>query len=359
MKDKTNKHAAMHTIKPFWFLIVGFALLVFVLVVMARGNQHKQALGFETSDTALVAAAKQTFAHPLTGLSMTEPILLPQVFGVMIDNHESARPQSGIDEAFLVIEAPVEAGIPRFLAFFTDDQKDVEKIGPVRSARPYFLDWNAEFDALYVHVGGSNEALAKISSGDTFDLNQFWHDDFFWRSENRLAPYNVFTSTTLLKAFVEKRQDDEKAREFLYAPTLFGTATAESFEPQEVTLHFYPSDDPVRWRFNTASHRYERFHGSVAHRVSNGTQLQADTILIIVTDMRILDSVGRRSIQTTGKGKAWLLQNGHSLEGEWVKLSASERLRFVDNEGKEVPITPGVTWIEVLPSEEDIVITSE
>ena len=141
------------------------------------------------------------YRHPLTGAVLYEEVQLPQVFSVMIDNHEEAWPPTGIDQAFLVIEAPVEAGISRMLAFFSEEQT-VDQIGPIRSARPYYLGWAAELDAMYVHVGGSNAALDQIASGGIFDMNQYWWGEYFWRANgNRYAPHNVFTSTESLREF--------------------------------------------------------------------------------------------------------------------------------------------------------------
>ncbi len=137
---------------------IAFVALVFVFVSILSGvfvDDSKKVVDEITNEEGKVRDS-------LTGAWVEEQNMPRQVFGVVIDNNISARPQSGIDKAFLVVESPVEAGIPRLLAFFDEDQ-DVKKIGPVRSARPYFLDWNNELDSLFVHVGGSNEALDKIA----------------------------------------------------------------------------------------------------------------------------------------------------------------------------------------------------
>ena len=118
--------------------------------------------------------------HSLSGMWLNKEAATPRIYGVMVDNHLNAWPQSGLDQAMLVIEAPVEARVPRMLAFFSEEQ-DVKKIGPVRSARPYYLDWNAEFDAVYAHVGGSPAALEFLQVDDTIDINEFSNEWFFWR----------------------------------------------------------------------------------------------------------------------------------------------------------------------------------
>lgn len=286
--------------------------------------------------------------NPLTGFPIYEKIDFPQVFGVMIDDHFDSWPQSGLDKAFLVFEAPVEAGIPRFLAFYSDDQ-NVEKIGPVRSARPYFLDWNNELDALFAHVGGSDAALDKIVSGGTFDLNQYWLDQYFWRAMNRYAPHNVYTSTELMAKYVKNREEAGFAPDRLYETWKFKDAEfgikpeVESFE-----IVFDKPAYVIKWKFDKETSRYLRFQNGSAHLMEDGSEIWADNVAIIKTDVKILDSVGRRSVKTIGEGEATLLRDGKQFDGTWKKESESNRVRFYDSDGNELEFNAGVTWIEVV-----------
>ena len=77
---------------------------------------------------------------------------------VMIENHADSRPQSGLSRADVVYEAVAEGGISRFLAVFycgaaAGSAKPYD-VGPVRSARTYFLDWASEYAdyPLYLHA---------------------------------------------------------------------------------------------------------------------------------------------------------------------------------------------------------------
>ncbi|MBI4713720.1 DUF3048 domain-containing protein [Candidatus Uhrbacteria bacterium] len=292
--------------------------------------------------------------HPLTGFPVYEQTGLPQVFGVMIDNNIEAWPQVGLDKAFLVFEAPVEAGISRFLAFFSDEQ-EVKKIGPVRSARPYFLNWNNELDALYAHVGGSGAALDEITSGGTFDLNQYWLDDYFWRALNRYAPYNVYTSTELLGSYVKNREQAGLTPGRLYETWKF--KDAEFSEIAEVKTFSVTFNAPIyvaQWKFDSKSKRYLRFQNKSAHLMEDGTQISADNIVVVVTEVKILDEIGRRSVRTIGEGKVFVFRDGKKLIGTWKKESQSNRLRFYDSDGVEFELNAGVTWVEVIPDESDL-----
>jgi hypothetical protein len=112
----------------------------------------------------------------------------------------------------------------------------------------------------------------------------------------------------------------------------------------------------VRWEYDAASGKYLRSQGGRAAVVENGTRLTADNVAAVVTDMEVLDAVGRREVRTTGEGKAWLLQDGVATEVVWKKPSSSERLAFYGTDGSELPMNPGITWIEVIPNENDAVV---
>lgn len=289
--------------------------------------------------------------HPLTGFPIYENTDFPQVFGVMIDDHFDSWPQAGLDKAFLVFEAPVEAGIPRLLVFFFDDQ-DVQKIGPVRSARPYFLDWNNELDGLFVHVGGSDAALDKIISGGTFDLNQYWLDQYFWRVLNRYAPHNVYTSTKLLAAYVKNREEAGLVPSRLYETWKFKDAEfGAKTEVESFSVTFDKPTYVIEWKFDEENLRYQRFQNGAAHIMEDGEQIWADNVAMIVTDVKILDSIGRRSVRTIGEGKAILLRDGKRFDGTWEKESESNRIRFYDLAGNEIEFNAGITWVEVVPDE--------
>ncbi len=285
--------------------------------------------------------------HPLTGLSIYEEVGTPHVYGVMIDNHVDAWPQMGLDRAFLVFEAPVEAGIPRMLALFSEDQV-VEKIGPVRSARPYFLDWNNELDGLYAHVGGSDAALDRIVSGGTLDLNQYWFDQYFWRSHNRYAPHNVYTSTELLGSYPKKSDP-------LYETWTFKDPSMVA-EPsiEQLSVSFYPPTYVADWKYDRLTNRYVRFQNGSAHTMEDGGQIFADNVAVVITDVKILDAVGRRSVRTTGEGEAVVFQDGRKIEGKWKKASESQRLRFYTEDNVEIEFNSGVTWVEVIPHRSDL-----
>ncbi len=293
------------------------------------------------------------FRDPLTGVRTDAEIAPPNVFGVMVENMIDSWPQSGLDQAFLVIEAPVEAAIPRFVAFFEEGQ-DVKKIGPVRSARPYYVDWVDEMHAIYAHVGGSNAALDLISTNGTFDLNEFYNGQYFWRSTDRYAPHNAYTSTAQLALALAHDQSIDKAPTPDYGTWTFKDNIVTDSDPTVPTFFVDFSTPAYRagWQYEPETNTYERLQAGDQMQMLDGATIHADNVAVLVTDITIIpgDDKGRREVKTVGEGDALIFQDGREIYGTWKKPSVEERTRFYDQDGNEIVWNAGKTWIEVVPS---------
>ncbi|OGH70167.1 MAG: hypothetical protein A3C90_01910 [Candidatus Magasanikbacteria bacterium RIFCSPHIGHO2_02_FULL_51_14] len=280
----------------------------------------------------------------------------PALVAVMIDNHMDARPQSGLAEARVVYEAPVEGNFTRFLAIYpaTDD---VEKAGPVRSARPYFLDWVEEYgNLLYLHVGGSPAALQKVKDERINDVNEFYNGSVFWRSSDRYAPFNTYTSSSLWNAEIDKRADDAATSTFAgwafqEQDECIATLEVSTDEPgcaSEIAVTFLPNSFDVRWQYATSTGRYERFVTDLPHADENGRQITADTVIVQFVTTTVLDGVGRLGMETVGSGRSIVFARGHVIEGEWKKESVAGRTQWFDDGGNQISLQPGKIWIEVV-----------
>lgn len=297
------------------------------------------------------------FRHPLTGAVLDAPLnSLPQVYAVMIENSADAWPLSGLEDAFLVIEAPVEGAIPRFEAFFSSEN-EVSKIGPVRSARPYYLDWATEFDALYVHVGGSPEALGLIADRGMLDLNEFFQGEYFWRDTlRRFAPHNVYTSTELLGEALDELEPEVPE----YDSWIFKTDTPLDVEPLSVTIDWgQGSLYDVTWAYVAGSNSYIRKQGATEVVTADGDQVLANNVVVIAADITVIDSLTRRRIVTIAEGDALIVQDGRIMLGRWKKSGVDERLRFYSAAGQEIEMNAGKTWIEVVPSLDKVETVNE
>ena len=321
----------------------------------------------EGSTTSTSATSTLTLVPRSLDGVLVEPTLahlLP--FAVMIDNHPDARPQSGLAEASLVFEAPVEGGLTRYMAVF-DSSSTVDQIGPVRSARPYFVDWANGLGAVYAHVGGSPDALDYIKSMPSFhNLDQFFNGNTFWRSAKRAPPHNTYTRTELLLSLAQAKnwkpsqwhawdyKDDDTLSA---ATTTLGASSSTGSATKKVILRgtsagpIIPFNDNthVGWQYDRANDTYIRLINGVQYTDLDGTQVRAHNVVVILTDTQILDSEGRLKVRTTGRGSALLYRDGDVFPMTWFRTTGGQ-ISFEGVDGTDVQFNRGTTWIEVVAS---------
>ncbi|MFC1639065.1 DUF3048 domain-containing protein [Patescibacteria group bacterium] len=274
---------------------------------------------------------------------------------VIIDNIYLARPPAGLVGAPLVYEAPVEGGITRLMAILPAET-ETERIGPVRSVRPYFLDWAEEYDALLAHVGGSPEAMDRLRLSDLRSVNQMGPlGGYFWRDRGRFAPHNVYTSSELL-ATVRERVGERESDVGTGRPFKEGgrDGRVAAVGATRLSVDYSVSSYRVTWSYDEETNRYRRYQGRGQFTDEYGEQVAADNVIVQFTDVRSVDSLDRQDIRTVGDGSALLLRDGQAIEAEWSKESGG-RTRFVDAEsGEELPWNVGVTWIQVVGADAEV-----
>jgi hypothetical protein len=266
----------------------------------------------------------------------------------MIDNSIEARPQFGIADAPLVYEAIAEGSISRFMAVFSLDQT-IDKIGPVRSARPYYIDWAEEFGGLYVHVGGSPDGLAQLAAAGVFNLDQFYNGSTFWRDQTRYAPHNVLTSTQLLRSLIEKKawQVPAPQSSWVYKPE--ATLEQRPETTASFSINFGSASYVAQWQYDREKNDYQRLQGGVIMKDAYGTPVRAKNVVVMWVKSGIYDDYGRRFTTTIGSGKAEVFRDGVTVVGTWKRETKNARTRFYTAAGEEIAFNPGTTWIEVVP----------
>lgn len=283
---------------------------------------------------------------PLTGLPATAAVAAQPVFGVVIENSPEARPQSGLSQAGVVYEALAEGGITRFLAIFQDQQP--AKLGPVRSLRPYFIDWIQEYNnAPIAHAGGSSQALAEVPQLGVKSMNGLNFGSSFIRASDRFAPHNLYTTSALLLALMQ-RLNFTTAPSF--TPWLRKTDAPEA-PPTHPTITITYSYDlfTARYTFDAASDSYLRFLDGTPHIDRNsGAQIKVKNVVAIYMPTTY-DSAGHALMTTVGSGKAIVFTDGGATVGTWKKDARLSRIEFLDAAGKPIPLNAGNTWIGVVP----------
>jgi hypothetical protein len=288
-----------------------------------------------------------TKASPLTGVQVTpEQAALP-IVSIMVENQTDARPQSGLQSAGVVYEALAEGGITRFQTFFLENKPS--SIGPVRSLRPYYVDWGLEFGAPVAHAGGSAAALSLAADTGLASLNALViGSPTFFRTSDRVAPHNLYTSGSLIAALLAKRGLNGPST-FTPSPRQMDKPVANAPHPK-IHIEYSYSGYQVDYAYDAATNDYARSEGGAPH-IDRGTgkQIHVKNIVIEMTSVTVADSAGHMAIQTTGHGNGWVIRDGDAIPITWSKDTAKARTKLTDAAGKEVPLNAGNTWYSIVP----------
>lgn len=357
----------------YWFigLLVLIAVLVFVIVQWIFGaiiNSFQQTyyevgpLDESVVYTGLEHDIKDDFkyllkAQPssLNGAPIRQNVSKGQVMAVIVENYTPIRDrQIGLEDAAIVYEAPAEGGITRLLALY--DGEPVTAIGPVRSARPYFITWASEYSAAFVHVGGSQEALNNLKGNfRVFNIDEFEDYKTIWRDKNYTAPHDAFTSTNnILKRLNEdKYYKPVKSKRFT-----FKNPDTTSGDISNITIDFSITPYKVKYVYDKTTQTYTRYNGDALHH-----EIKPSNIIVQYVDTEVLDAEGRLRITTHGAGNALVFRDGKVIEGTWQKDSSINSTKqdiseswtkFFDEDGNEIEMSKGQIWIEIVPKERPV-----
>ena len=302
-----------------------------------------------------------TVASPLTGVQVSLDLAKRPVTGVMIENSIDARPQSGLLDAGVVFEAIAEGGITRFLALFQEAQPDY--IGPIRSARPYYVRWAAGFDAAYTHSGGSGEALSLIQSLGIKDMDHGnYGNAYFERVSNRYAPHDVYTSMARLDELrASKGYTTSSFTPFARITETSDTETKK--DPVDTATETTPTDPAAtsisfaisgllyntKYSYNLESKSYDRVMANQPHNDErSGKQISPKVVVALFMNYGIHPDGVHSVYGNVGTGKALIFQNGIVLEGVWEKTSDTSSLTLKDKAGKDIPLAVGQAWFTAI-----------
>lgn len=349
---------------------------------LAQKNQETGANG--SADLTQSASEPKTEECPMNGqlFSKSQKSEWEQrrPLGIMVENSTEARPQSGLSSADIIYEAVAEGGITRLLNIFYC--QDASFVGPVRSARIYFLNLLQEYGdyPLYAHVGGANAdgpadalgAIEQMGWAQYNDLNQFsvpfpnyWRD--YDRLPNRATEHTVYTSTSKLWDFAKTKRDlsnvNKKGKPWDASFTKWkfqddAKESARGTDMQKIGFGFwdqFASDYGVVWTYNKASNSYKRENGGASHiDKDTNAQMTAKNIVIVFADESSANDGYPGNVHILydifGTGNAIVFQNGQVIKVTWRKKNATTRMMFTDEDGKNVSFVRGQIFIEILPT---------
>lgn len=298
---------------------------------------------------------------PLDGEEIQDVALLHRrPLAVKIDNAPAARPQAGLSAACIVYEHLTEWGVTRFTAIFL--HKDVDSVGPIRSARLVDLQLAAEYKAIFAHVGASGPIMTRLARSGILDLDEFRYGQFYHRIRERPAPYNVYTSSNRLRQAARLNGWEGEVsldRSALFAESPASPEQTSGIGPSEQAQYIaipYPGTSRVEYRYQPSSKSYLRYlNGEPQIDANTSEQLRVRNVIIQYaktwpTDI-LEDIVGGKSLQIelTGEGKVEVFHNGRMISGKWVHRRADERTQFLTESGAPLALIPGNIWVSLVP----------
>lgn len=334
-----------------WKVLVPLIVVVLLLGIGIywQMNNKKSAGPSENNNNQTPPADNRVEA--INGIKV-DPADLYRPLAVMIENHPDSRPQSGLSKADIVYEALAEGGITRFMGIY---QTDYAYLGPIRSARGYFIDWAEELKAIYSHVGGESGALDRLHAGvpGVADIDQYFNDSYYQRITSRPAPHNVYAHSERL---LDLAQDQNISLEPSYKKWKFKD-DAPTVSPNAATINInfsLPAFD-VKYVYAKTTNTYNRFNGGVVAKDANGGEQLSPKVVIVqyVPKYQLYaDNPLDLGMKTRDGGAAKIFQDGTVHVASWKYVDG--RTRFYDKENNEIAFNRGQIWIEIVPPENSV-----
>lgn len=279
---------------------------------------------------------------------------------VMINNIRTVWGyQSGLQDAYMVYEIIVEGGYTRLMAVFKD--KNTERVGSVRSSRPYYLDYALENDAVYVHFGGSDQALAEIPALGIQNIN-FLTSAGYWRDTSlKLATeHTAYTSMKNIQQQIGKRgyrNTTDVSPVLNYSADEIELTTFDNSTVANKVYIEYSGSRNTSFEYDPETKVYKRFQNGVAHiDYVTKEQYTAKNIITYQVENYSLDSYGRQALRNIGSGTGYYISNGQAIEITWSKESRNAKTVYKYKDGTEIKVNDGNTYIEIQPKDRKITI---
>ncbi len=324
-----------------------FALLAGVMVFSACGKKPA-----EHNEPALYAVEPEEEVDPFYAEMKEKEHVRP--IAVMIDNDsDDSRPQIGLEDAYMVYEIVVEGKATRLMALFKD--YSLEKVGPVRSSRHYFLDYALEHDAIYSHAGWSPKAAKDISALGVNNINGVAADGAcFWRDNTYDSSWhNLYSSTKVLSEYAkDKKKYRMETDNAIPSYHTLDTDLAEGEAVNKISLP-YANFYKLSYSYNAETKLYERFIGNEPHASQTGETFSAKNILLYQlqnTALKDTENKGRQDLANIGSGTGYYITNGKMVPMKWSKSSREAKTEYTLEDGTPLTLNPGITYVQIVPT---------
>jgi hypothetical protein len=274
---------------------------------------------------------------------------------VMIDDNVVARPQSGFNAASIVYQAPADGGEDRYMLVF--QEMDAPDIGPVRSGRPYFVYWAAEYRAGFGHYGGDAKTLQKVipAASGTLIYNldaMFGSGKAYHRISTRKAPHNGYTSTAALRVVAAAKKYPAQIVDGLGVRPFKDDAPA-SERPVKGSINVPYGRGASGYTYDPSTNSYLRSVSGKPHvDAADGKRVVARNVIVLWMrlsyDPESEPGHRRPVLDQIGTGTAWVFRDGAVIKGTWAKKDSGGLTRLYDGAGKEISLVRGQIFIQVV-----------
>ncbi|HEY8892098.1 MAG TPA: DUF3048 domain-containing protein [Clostridium sp.] len=313
--------------------------IIISISFITQGCSRKAAPIVDKSQPKTSVKTVQKYFSSYTGEEVTKEVLDNIAVFAIVENSVDARPQSGLNAADIVYETMAEGGIPRFIALF--QKNDVQKIGPIRSARSYFLDISKEYNLPFAHCGGSQEALDMISDEKLMSMNEMTKASTYWRDSIRKAPHNLYTSTQKLSALV-------KTKKFTYTPTLklkFDKSYWDNVKLSLASNVLLKINKLYNTSYTFKNGLYlKSMDGKPSNNKEDNLPLAFKNIVVQITSIKTQTDGKHLDIELVGSGNGYVISNGKFVKMHWFKETTTSQTILTDDKGNDLPLNPGKTW---------------
>ena len=343
--------------KKILFIVLGIVILVILvltiitIVIFKHKSNNKNSLNEEQIEIEKLDVIPEKKVQVVDVDSNIRP------YAVMINNLNDARAvQSGLSQAYLVYEIIVEGGITRYLALFKD--ANLSQIGSVRSARHYYLDYVLENDAIYVHWGWSPQAQEDIRTLKINNINGLTYEGVYFYRSNPLglsSEHTGFTNTEMLNNAITKLGYNNTTDKGLLLNYSAESVNYEDYGDVQdassinITYSNYIKD---LYEYDEENKVYKRYvNGKEQKDYNTSEQLTVKNIIVYAIENYTIsgDTKGRQFLNNIGGGDGYLISEGKAIKINWSKSSRSEKTKYAFENGEEIIVNDGNTFIQIMP----------
>lgn len=332
---------------------------ILVILIIVAGGVMVYKITKDKENTETVADQNNVVTAPIEEKKVRIFQGNDRPIAVMIDNHSDAWPQVGLQKAYMVYEIIAEGGETRLMAMFKG--VDVDKIGPVRSARHYFLDYAMENDALYAHFGQSPQAKSDIKKFTINDIDGIAEDGTtFWRVKDKAAPHNAVTSTAkLLESAKNKKYKTTSSEKSVLSYTTDEVTLEDGQGAISVTIP-HSTLQTVKYVYDEENKVYERYARNKEQKDwTTKETVTTKNIIITFCDNYTLNDTenkGRQGLKNIGTFDGYYITNGKAIKIKCIKSARDEQTKYQDLEGNEIKVNDGNTFVNICPIAAKVII---